>query len=231
MTSFIDKEFGEITIRRNARASSVRTRLGPRGQFIVSAPTHLPVIAIKQIIRASRAKLRELRSHHEQALFVDHQQIGQSHHITVVRSGMHDKPIVKLAKRDILVHVSEDDDIADPVLQEMIKAKVIIALRNESKAYLPRRVETLANRHGYQFTKLRFPHAISRWGSCSSDRTISLNIALMKLPLELIDYVILHELAHTLHMNHSKAFWDELASKDPHAKLHKSQLGLYSPII
>jgi len=53
----------------------------------------------------------------------------------------------------------------------------------------------------------------------------------MKLPLELIDYVILHELAHTVHMDHSKHFWQEVSKLDEAYTLHRAQLKSYSPIV
>ena len=102
-------------------------------------------------------------------------------------------------------------------------------LTKKAKAYLPYRLEYFAKLHGYQYDKCRLSHANTRWGSCSSNKTISLNIGLMKLPEPLRDYVILHELAHLHHMDHSKAFWAEVASHDPHYKSHEKKLKMFNP--
>ena len=79
--------------------------------------------------------------------------------------------------------------------------------RMESKRYLPGRVRELATRFGFRYRALSFRNNISNWGSCSADDNISLNVKLMKLPDEIIDYVILHELCHTVEKNHSSNFW------------------------
>ena len=79
-------------------------------------------------------------------------------------------------------------------------------LMKKAREYLPYRLEYFAKLYGYSYTKCRLSHANTRWGSCSSNRTISLNIGLMKIPEVLRDYVIIHELAHLNHMDHSKDF-------------------------
>ena len=102
-------------------------------------------------------------------------------------------------------------------------------LTKKAREYLPYRLEYYAKLYGYEYDKCRLTHANTRWGSCSSNRTISLNIGLMKLPEVLRDYVILHELAHLNHMDHSKAFWAEVASHDKNYKNHEKKMKLFNP--
>ena len=99
----------------------------------------------------------------------------------------------------------------------------------KAKEYLPYRLEYYAKLYGYKYDKCRLTHANTRWGSCSSNRTISLNIGLMKVPEVLRDYVILHELAHLNHMNHSRDFWAEVSKHDHNYKVHERKLKLFSP--
>lgn len=82
----------------------------------------------------------------------------------------------------------------------------IEALRAEAKRILPSRVEELASRHGLRYGKVTIRAARSKWGSCTAQGNISLSLYLMTLPEYLRDYVILHELAHTVHHNHSPRF-------------------------
>ena len=102
-------------------------------------------------------------------------------------------------------------------------------LAKKAKEYLPYRLEYLAKLYGYTYEKCRFSHASTRWGSCSSNKTISLNIGLMKLPEILIDYVLIHELAHLNHMDHSDSFWQEVESHDKDYKKHRKLLKNYNP--
>ena len=103
------------------------------------------------------------------------------------------------------------------------------ALMKKAKELLPYRLEYFANLYGYKYERCRLSHANTRWGSCSSNGTISLNIGLMKLPEKLRDYVILHELAHLNHMDHSRDFWAEVGSHDPYYKSHREKLKHFNP--
>ena len=118
--------------------------------------------------------------------------------------------------------------IKDPATQRARDAKKKILMK-KAKEYLPYRLEYFAKKYGYTYDRLRFSHANTRWGSCSSNRTISLNIGLMQVPEPLRDYVLLHELAHLNHMDHSPAFWAEVGEHDPHYKDHRRRLKQFSP--
>ena len=76
--------------------------------------------------------------------------------------------------------------------------------------YLINRVESLAKKHGFHFSKLKFSVMRTRWGSCSAKNNINLNMLITYLPKHLQDYIILHELVHTRIKNHSYHFWNVL---------------------
>ena len=118
--------------------------------------------------------------------------------------------------------------LKDPSSQRARDAKKKILMK-KAKEYLPYRLEYYAKLYGYSYSKVRLSHAGTRWGSCSSNRTISLNIGLMQVPEPLRDYVILHELAHLNHMDHSREFWLEVAAHDPRYKIHRQKLKNFNP--
>lgn len=231
MTEFTDEVLGLVKIRRNPLSRSIRMRLSPTGDIVVSAPKHIPIALIKKSVRDARAELTDIKDGSKIDEYTDAQQIGHSHRLSVVSSDVSGDPRAKLVSRNLIVYLPQGTPLSDASVQSIVRSEVRKVLRKEAKAYLPRRLSTLAKRYGYSYESVRFPHTISRWGSCSSRGTISLNIALMKLPLDLIDYVIVHELSHTVHMNHSREFWREVESHDPDFRAHKKAVKQYSPII
>lgn len=91
-----------------------------------------------------------------------------------------------------------------------ISLEEIQTLKKLAKIYLPERVKKLAEHHNFYYTSVTCRHQQTRWGSCSFKNSINLNIELMRLPERLRDYIILHELTHTLHKHHQNAFWNHL---------------------
>lgn len=79
-------------------------------------------------------------------------------------------------------------------------------LRKEAKATLPNRVKELAEQHGLRYGRVTIRCTRSKWGSCTAKGNLSLSLFLMTLPEHLRDYILLHELAHTEHLNHSREF-------------------------
>jgi predicted metal-dependent hydrolase len=80
-------------------------------------------------------------------------------------------------------------------------------LRKKASAVLFPRTEQLAKQYGFTYLKLAVKDMHSRWGSCSAVNKLNYSIYLATLSDELIDYVILHELCHTVHKNHGPQFW------------------------
>jgi len=99
--------------------------------------------------------------------------------------------------------------------------------RKEAKKYFSNRLIELAIQHGFSYNKLLIRGAKTRWGSCSSKKHISLNYHLIKAPEFAIKYVMLHELAHTEIMNHSKRFWKRVAEVCPRYEEAKKWLRTY----
>jgi len=228
MPTLRDKEFGAITIRRSVKAQSVRMRVAPDGTLRISAPLYTPVLYVRRLVHTSRAQLRALlEQHHDGAVPLnDGMQIGKSHSL-IVRRG--DALQVARHGQRITVTLPPGQVLEDVSSSSVVREAIIAALRVEAKSYLPKRLAYLAEQLGFSYNKVRFSHASSRWGSCSSNGTISLNIALMKLPFELIDYVLIHELAHTKQMNHSSDFWELVAAGDPDYKQHRKVLKSQTP--
>lgn len=106
----------------------------------------------------------------------------------------------------IVVSFPENLSPASEQVQECIRGAILRTLRAEAKEVLPQMVADTAQRHGFRFGKVSVRATRSRWGSCSGANDISLSIFLMRLPAHLIEYIIIHELCHTVHKDHSARF-------------------------
>lgn len=231
-TSITDHEFGEIKFRRSLTSRHVRVRLMPDGRLNATLPQRAPVHAIVKLIDDSRDELRELVNANtvKRRLYSQDDQIGQSHRLRIEISST-DTPKVKIHHQQIEVSLPADWQISDDQSQAYVRSVCAKALRKEAEAYLPRRLRYLADTHGFEYSNIRFGNPKGRWGSYSSHGTISLNIALMTLPLELIDYVLIHELCHSRYPHHQSEFWEEVASLSPDYRRHRRNLRDYSPYL
>jgi predicted metal-dependent hydrolase len=227
--SIQDDEFGEIDVRRIKTARAIKVGVTPAGKLRATMPPRAPLYLLKRLVKDSRSEVRALlerhvpKNHYESGM-----QIGKSHSLLIMNG-----PSLNIAVQKTVITLALPDDIelSHPEVQQLIRQQVIKSLRKEAKSYLPRRLKTLANTHGYQYERVRFSHASTRWGSCSTSGTISLNIALMRLPFELIDYVLIHELCHTQQMNHSPSFWRLVEAADPSYLEHRKRMKLETPTI
>jgi predicted metal-dependent hydrolase len=117
-------------------------------------------------------------------------------------------------------------------VQFFIRRVIEEALRIEAKQFLPARVNELASKYNFNYNKVFIKNIKSRWGSCSKKGNVNFSLHLMLLPIELIEYVIIHELAHTVEHNHSKNFWAVLNkiygnAKTVDRKLRDYRIGIW----
>ena len=229
--SIVDKEFGEIKIRKNKLARSVKLSVGVDGSLRASIPYYSPEFAVRRLVNGNRDEIRKmLATHNAKNSYQDGDLIGKTHTLFLRKiSGEEIK--ISNEGNQILVQIPQELAFENPLVQSEIRKTVSKILRKQAKAYLPRRISFLAEKYDFNFEKLRFSHTGTRWGSCSSSGTISLNIALMNLPHHLIDYVIIHELCHTRQMNHSSKFWQEVEKYCPDYKKYVQEIKQFSPSI
>jgi predicted metal-dependent hydrolase len=128
-----------------------------------------------------------------------------------------------LKNDEIQIQYPEGINIKSEISQTTIKKLILGALRKEAKEYIPNRVAEIAKTYNFHYNLVKIRNSRSRWGSCSYNNNINLSLHLVRLPDTLSDYVILHELIHTIHKNHSSKFWELFTKLVGNAK-QKSQL-------
>ena len=103
----------------------------------------------------------------------------------------------------------------------------IEAMRAEAKRILPARLKELADEYSFKYNQVRIKHNVSNWGSCSRKGNINLNLNLVRLPEDLRDYVLLHELCHLRHPDHGPGFHSLLESLCPDHRKKEKELRNY----
>jgi predicted metal-dependent hydrolase len=96
--------------------------------------------------------------------------------------------------------------------------------KKQARDVFPARVSCYAEKHGFEVKKIRISSAHTRWGSCSSRGTLSFTWKLVLAPLEVLDYVVVHELCHLHELNHSRMYWALVEDILPDYKAHRDWL-------
>lgn len=226
-----DPEFGPVAYRRSAQAHFVRIRVTEDGAVRATLPKRAPLYLARELLDSSRLEIRKMVATQKakRVSYHDGMMIGRSHRLQISYSDI-TAPRKKISGQTIDITLPENHRGHSDLAHDYVSVQVKQALRREAAAYLPRRLRYLANTYGFSYTKERFGNQKGRWGSCSASGTISLNVALMNLPLEMIDYVLIHELAHTKQMNHSPKFWEVVEGCMPDFRVHRKMLKTMSPI-
>lgn len=228
-----DAEFGEVRIRSVATSKHVRLRVSPSGELIATIPGKRAMQTLRNLLEESRDDLRQIVGQAKSASpgpYQHNQRIGASHTLLFTTSDL-SSARSSIKGTNIIVSLPAGSTIETPGIQRAAQRAVRRALQQQAEAYLPRRLRFLASQYGFVYSQITFGNAKGRWGSCTSRGIIRLNIALMKLPLGLIDYVLIHELSHTVELNHSSRFWSLVESAYPHYRSARKQLKQFTPYI
>lgn len=113
------------------------------------------------------------------------------------------------------------------ILPEGVTHDSFAACRKRAKEFILNRLERYAHLYGLSYRRVAVKNMKTRWGSCSRKKNLNFHYRLLLLPLALADYVIVHELCHLKHLNHSKRFWDLVACAAPDHRKRRRELRRY----
>lgn len=224
-------EIGTVIFKKNPRSKRITLKVKTDGTVIVTLPQsvaykiaepilHQNIAWVKQQIEKAKAKQQTTLLSYNSSFQIRKKslQILPHNQEQLIVSNQQDK---------VEVLVPRTWDMSRKEVQEQLQYIITETLRYEAKNYLPERTQELANKKGVLINQIRVKKVKTRWGSCSSKSNINLSLYLMLLPDDLIDYVILHELAHIKHQNHSAAFWNHLEDLLPGARVLDKQLNAH----
>lgn len=216
-----DTDLGIITLRTNPRMKRYSLKISG-GALVARMPEGGDEKLLLDFINENRAGLiRELQKTPPRNRRLDEETEMQTctFRLHIFRT---DRENVYMSLKENVLHIAcpQHTDFGKNEVQQLLRNMLEKALRHEAHRLLPARLHALARQYGFAYSGVRITNTKSRWGSCSSRGNINLSLSLMLLPPHLVDYVLLHELCHTVEMNHSKRFWnllDSVTSNQAHA--------------
>ncbi len=218
---------GEVILQKRRGTKNLRISIGASGQVKVGMPSWVPYATGVAFAKQKKEWISLHQEKRPKHLLMPGQRIGKSHRIFhFLADG---QTTVRLVKNQIQIRTNSP--IETSIIQEKLTKTAEKALKKEAQELLPNRLSQLATLHRYNYEEVVIKKLTSRWGSCSVQGKITLSYYLMQLPWPLIDYVILHELAHTNHLNHSSKFWQEVSTTCSQYKTLRKEIKKYSPVV
>jgi predicted metal-dependent hydrolase len=215
----------EVVVRRSARARRLGLRVFPHGVVEVVAPLRVGQRSIDQFVRSHAGWIERTRGRF-QALVGD---AGFAPPAEIVLAALDERwhvahttgsPRLQVTPAPgggrLLLRGPEDDQWR----RQRLRAWLMARARETLLPWLA----LVSEDTGLEYTGATVRRQRSRWGSCTARRTISLNCALLFLEPELVRHLFLHELAHTRHLDHSRAFWGLVARLDPEFEAQEKRL-------
>ncbi len=204
-----------------SRRKSIALIVQPDGELIVRAPKRATQKQINSLIEkhAGWIEKKKMQAKEVQALFAPHRFLeGESFSFLG-----ENYPLVFTDLEKPTLILDKEFQLARPVQG---KAEVIFEqwYKKKAREIFTARVKYYSQKHDFSYQKVKLSSAKKRWGSCSTKGNLNLTWRLVMMPLEIIDYVIVHELAHLREPNHSKAFWAVVEKILPDYKIRRKWL-------
>ncbi len=215
-----------LTIRRSPRARRLTLRVLRDATIELVVPPCADSFVVQEFLerqqdwmeRARTLALRLRAQVRDPGPFPEQLRLAAiNQEITVIWRFGSGRPGIRWSSDQLFVRLIDRD-------QDQAHRMLLGALRHCARQHLEFRLEALARQHDLRYGKVSWRNQKSRWGSCSSKGTISLNLRLLFLPSRLVDYVLVHELAHLEHPNHSGAFWSKVEAMLPEAPALRREL-------
>ncbi len=218
-----------ITIYKRKSNRSLRLSLSPTGEVRVTIPAWAPYSVGLNFAKSRQAWIISQRQ--PLRLLSGGQAIGKAHHLHFKTGPTVVKVSSRVSTGEVTVTYPQSLDIISPAVQKTAQAACVRALRIQAEQLLPQRLASLATAHDFSYQSVSVKRLKSRWGSCDHQQNIVLNLYLMQLPWEYIDYVLLHELTHTQVLRHGPDFWQAMEQVAPQAKRLRKALHDYQPVL
>lgn len=204
-----DNDFGQIIIHTRRGARNITMRVKPDGLHLTVPPRSLLKKVLEVLQPYRKQLLEQLEQIAPKPVDLSFRIHADCFHLSLASSKLKHFTI-RREEEEMIIYCPENVDFKRGDVQKLVRSAILRAMKKAAETYLPPLLSMWAERFGLTYRKVRITGARSRWGSCSAARTISLSCYLMLLPVKLMDYVILHELAHTKEMNHGPRFWELL---------------------
>ena len=198
--------WGTIIVARNARARRIVLRACPDG-IRITVPIYANKSDIERAIDECVPKLLQKRPQSMGNVIDKDFRIESDNFIFCIEEHAADVFQLRYSGISATLLCPTGTCYSDKKMQEWLRKAITTALTRRAKELLPPRLKLLAAEKGIVYNGCTVRNVHSRWGSCNAKKNISLSIYLAMLPNELIDYVLLHELCHTVEMNHSDRLW------------------------
>lgn len=226
---FILSDGTPVKVYKRKSSRGLRLSVTPEGEVRVSIP-RWTAYAIGLRFAASRSDWIKAR-HRPPAALTDGQRIGKAHRLRLIAKTDVRKVTGRVGQTEVTVTFPVRLSAGAPEVQQAANRAAVRALRAEAESLLPRRLAGLAEQHGFTYNQVTVKQMRSRWGSCDRHRNIVLNLFLIQLPWEQIDYVLLHELTHTEVLRHGPDFWQAMEKVLPDVKQLRRSLRSAQPVL